>query len=338
MVTPGSDDPLRVVGVGASAGGVEALKQFVGGLPADLQQAVLVVLHVAPSAPSVLGQILDRCGPLPAAAARDGEPVRAGHVYVAVPDRHLLVEDGRIRLSNGPTEDRHRPAVNPLFRSLAVAYGARATGLVMSGVLDDGVLGLQAIGARGGTTMVQDPDEAMYADMPRNALAMTDVHHVVSAAEAGKVLQSLEPDHGTGIAGAPDPVLELENEIALGSPFGEFDVARLGTPSGHTCPDCSGSLVSVGDGNLRCRIGHAWTPEALLEAWTQDTENALGVALRSLLEKAQLARTHARVIHDDVLRSRYLEIADEADAAARELRRLLGGTSSRVWGESRGTP
>ncbi|BBY27992.1 chemotaxis protein CheB [Mycolicibacterium sediminis] len=335
MVTPSADDaPLGVVGVGASAGGVEALKQFAAGLPPDLRQAVLVVLHVAPSAPSVLGQILDRSGPLPAAAARDGEPLRAGRLYVAVPDRHMLVEDGRIVLSGGPTEDRHRPAINPLMRSLALSYGPKATGIVMSGVLDDGVLGLQAIRSRGGVTMVQDPDDALYPDMPRNALAMVDVQHTVSAAGAGALLKSLEPSHDNGSTGTPDPVLALENEIAMGPPFGEFDVMELGVPSGHTCPDCSGSLVSIGDGNLRCRIGHAWTPEALLEAWTQDTENALGVALRSLLEKAQLARSHAKVINDGVLSSRYLEIAEEADSAASELRKLLG-SSSRVWGKPR---
>ena len=330
-----NDDPLGVVGVGASAGGVEALTQFVAGLPRDLRQAVLVVLHVAPSAPSVLGQILDRSGPLPAAAARDGEPLRAGRVYVAVPDRHLLVEDGRIVLSGGPTEDRHRPAINPLMRSLALAYGPKATGIVMSGVLDDGVLGLQAIRSRGGVAIVQDPEEALYPAMPRNALAMVDVQHTVSAAEAGALLRSLEQSQDTGSTGVDDPVLALENEIAMGPPFGEFDVAEMGTPSGHTCPDCSGSLISIGDGNLRCRIGHAWTPEALLEAWTHDTENALGVALRSLLEKAQLARSHAKVIDDGALSSRYREIAEEADVAARELRKLLGSTS-RVWGKPRG--
>src|ERR1700754_4867956 len=136
------DPPSGVVAIGGSAGGVEALKQLAAGLPEDLPYAVLVVLHTSPGTPSVLGQILDRCGPLPAAAAIDGEPVRAGRVYVAVPDKHLLVRDHRIVVWRGPGEDGHRPAINPLMRSAAVAYGKRAVGVLLSGVLDDGVLGL----------------------------------------------------------------------------------------------------------------------------------------------------------------------------------------------------
>lgn len=152
------------VAVGASAGGVEALTHFVGGLTPDLPYAVFVVLHMPPNAPSVLAKILDRSGPLPAETAVDGAPIEAGRVYVCAPDHHLLVSDGHVVLSRGPTESGHRPAINALFRSVALSFGPRAIGVLLSGVLDDGVLGAAAIRSRGGTTVVQTP--AMRSSRP----------------------------------------------------------------------------------------------------------------------------------------------------------------------------
>src|SRR5690242_18555423 len=147
--------PRGVVAVGASAGGVEALIHFAANLPTGLPYAILIALHMPANAPSVLAQIIDRSGPLPAVSASDGASLHAGHIYVAVPDRHLLVEDHRIMLSEGPTENSYRPAVNALFRSVAIAFGPHAIGILLSGVLDDGVLGAEAIHSRGGTTVAQ---------------------------------------------------------------------------------------------------------------------------------------------------------------------------------------
>src|SRR3712207_2095539 len=170
-------DPAEpaLIGVGASAGGVEALTTLVRNLPADLPAAVFVVLHVSPSGTSALAQILHRAGPLPAHAATDGAPIEAGRIYVAPPDRHLLVEDGAVRLTSGPRENGHRPAIDPLFRSLAL-YGERAIGVILSGTRDDGTQGLLRIKAAGGRVLAQDPEEALYDAMIRSATARSEEH------------------------------------------------------------------------------------------------------------------------------------------------------------------
>ncbi|MCV7421278.1 chemotaxis protein CheB [Mycobacterium yunnanensis] len=316
--------PRGVIAIGASAGGVEALKQLVGGLPAGLPHAVLVALHMSSATPSVLAQILDRHGPLPVSQGVDGELLRAGHVYVATPDRHLLVRRRRIVVSRGPTEDGHRPAINALLRSAAVDFGSRAIGVLLSGVLDDGVLGLTAIRARGGVTVVQAPDDALFPDMPRNAIAAQIVDHQVAAAAAGQLFASLADRPGQEGETVFDPMMEAENDIAMGPRFSDvFDAETLGPPSGFTCPDCNGSLVSVGSTNYRCRVGHAWTPEALLRARDRETENALWVALRSLEEKAKLSRKHESIVSPGALQRRYAEIAEEAEHAVAVLRSRL---------------
>jgi two-component system chemotaxis response regulator CheB len=316
--------PLGVIAVGASAGGVEALKQLVEGLPPDLPFPVLVTLHMAAGSPSVLAAILDRSGPLPAAQAVDGEHLRSGRIYVAVPDRHLLVEDHRVVVSRGPTEDGFRPAINPLLRSAAVAYGPRAIGVLLSGVLDDGVLGLAAIRSRGGVTVVQDPDDALFPDMPRNAIAAQTVDHEVAAGAAGRLFAKLAERLPDDVRLKRDTAMELENRIAMGPRHSDvFDAEELGPPSGFTCPDCNGSLMAVGGTNYRCRVGHAWTPEALFRARDKETENALWVALRSLEEKAKLSRKQAGSVAPGALQRRYAEIADETQHAVEVLRNRL---------------
>src|SRR5579884_3723136 len=167
-----------LVVMGASAGGVEALRRVVAGLPAELPAAICIVLHLAPDSPSALPKILERAGALPCRAASDGEPLEPGSVLVAPPDRHLVVEDGRVRLTVGPRENGHRPAIDTLFRS-AAARGDRVVGVVLSGTRDDGAAGLAVIKANGGGAIVQDPKEAMYAGMPRSALASVQVDAVV---------------------------------------------------------------------------------------------------------------------------------------------------------------
>jgi two-component system, chemotaxis family, protein-glutamate methylesterase/glutaminase len=320
----GSDVPRGVIAIGASAGGVEALKQVAASLSPDLPYAVLVTLHMAAASPSVLAQIVDRSGPLPATQAVDGEHLRPGHVYVATPDRHLLVRDHRVVVSRGPTEDGHRPAINPLLRSAAVAFGPRAVGVLLSGVLDDGVLGLAAIRARGGVTVVQDPDDALFPDMPRNAIAAQVVDHEVSAGAAGRLFKKLSERPDEEFTMPSDPAMELENRIAMGPRYSDtFDAETLGPPSGFTCPDCNGSLMAVGTTNYRCRVGHAWTPEALLRARDRETENALWIALRSLEEKAKLSRRHEGSVSPGALQRRYAQIARETEHAVDVLRARL---------------
>jgi two-component system, chemotaxis family, protein-glutamate methylesterase/glutaminase len=317
-----------VVAVGASAGGVEALTRLAEGLPTDLPYAVLVVLHMPAGAPSVLARIIDRSGPVPAVTATNGTPLEPGRIYVAVPDHHLLVEDHRVVLSEGPTENSYRPAINALFRSTALTFGARAIGVLMSGVLDDGVLGLTAIRARGGTTVAQRPDDALYPAMPQNALNAGVVDHQVAAAEVGALLKRLtdrkveEPDMEV------DTNMELENRIAKGPRFDtSVDGDELGPPSGYTCPDCNGSLMALEHKSFRCRVGHAWTADALLNARDDEVEGALWIALRSLQEKAKLSRRLAQNVGSGRMFERYTEIADEAEQAMTVLGKRLAEPS-----------
>lgn len=310
------NNTLKVVAVGASAGGVEALTQFAAGLPPDLPYAVVVVLHMPAGAPSVLARIIDRNGPLRAVTASDGAPLERGIIYVSIPNRHLLVQDHQIVLSEGPTENGHRPAINALFRSVALAYGQRAVGVLLSGVLDDGVLGSAAIRSRGGITIAQSPSDALFPAMPQNAIDAGVIDNEVVAAEVGGLLKQLADRDFEERKMEPDNRMELENRIAMARRFSTgFDTEALGPPSGYTCPDCNGSLISVSDGNYRCEVGHAWTGDALLRARDQEVEDALWVAVRSLQEKARLSRRLAGQIAPGVLTERYHALANEAEHA-----------------------
>ncbi|OBG32708.1 chemotaxis protein CheB [Mycobacterium sp. E3198] len=312
-----NENGLRgVVAIGASAGGVEALSRLAASLSPDLPYAYLMVLHVPAGAPSVLARIIDRCGPLPARAAQDGAPLEPGHIYVGTPDRHLLVADHRVLLSQGPTENGHRPAINALFRSVAVTFGHRAIGVLLSGVLDDGVLGLAAIRSRGGTTIGQAPGDALFAALPTNARDAGVLDRQAAAADIGAVLKELSQKEIEDPIMEPDAALDLENRIAMTARFStDFDTQDLGAPSGYTCPDCNGSLITITEGHFRCQVGHAWTADALLAARDTEVEGALWVALRSLREKAKLARQLADKAGPGLLSRRYTGLAEESERA-----------------------
>ena len=313
-----------VVAVGASAGGVEALTRMAANLSPDLPYAVLVVLHMPANAPSVLARILDRAGPLPATRAVDGAALQAGTIYVAVPDRHLMVDDHHVILSEGPTENGHRPAINALFRSVALAFGQRAVGVLLSGVLDDGVLGAAAIKTRNGATIAQSQDDALFPTMPTNAVEAGVIDHVAAASDTGGLIKQLTGRVVEEREMDADKSMELENRIAMARPFSiDFNTEALGPPSGYICPDCKGSLTAVSDGNFRCRVGHAWTADALLHARDREVEGALWIAVRSLQEKAKLSRRLAERVGSGVTADRYTELADEAEHALRVLSERL---------------
>ncbi|EOD58712.1 chemotaxis protein CheB [Amycolatopsis vancoresmycina] len=322
--------PFRrdLVVVGASAGGVEALRTMMSALPPDFPGALLVVMHLAAGTQSALARILDRAGPLPARPARHGTPIEPGTVYVALPDRHLLTEDGALVLTRGPTENGHRPAINATFRSAALTGGPKVIGVVLSGVLDDGAAGLRAIVDRGGAAVVQDPDDALYGGMPQNALAAVDTEHVVRAGELGALLDKLVrmPVEPSAVP-PPAEMLLLEDRIARESVrAGAFPPAEH-DGSGYTCPDCQGGLTEVDpEGRYRCRIGHAWSAQALFAAHDDEFRFALEKALRALDEKAGLARKLAAQFSGSRpggLADRYATSAREAAEAAETLRRFL---------------
>lgn len=285
-----------VVVIGASAGGVEALRELVGGLPAEFGGSVFVVLHIPPHSPSSLPKILDSAGPLPAAHPQDGESIQPGRIYVAPPDHHLLIQEGRVRVKRGPKENRSRPSVDALFRSAAYSFGARTVGVILSGTLDDGTSGLWTIKQLGGVAVVQDPAEALFPDMPRNACEQVEVDHVAPIAEIGPLLGRFAAET---VSAKPDiPAehmkrLQLEVEIATEDDAFQRGVMEWGELTPFTCPECHGVLVRLKEGRLtrfRCHTGHAFTPSALLAEVTASVEAMLWHTMRGLEECTMLLR------------------------------------------------
>jgi two-component system chemotaxis response regulator CheB len=328
-----------IVVVGASAGGVEALGRLAGSLPEDLRAAVLVVLHVPSEGTSLLPSILSRQGPLPAEHARSGERVRHGRVYVAPPNRHLMLHDGLVRLSNGPRENGHRPAVDTLFRSAARAVGPAAIGVILSGALDDGMAGLAAIRTRGGVAVAQEPDDALYPAMPSSAIEQVGVDHVVPAAAMGKLLSALTKEP---LEGDPPPVPDgmlVEVEMAEMT-AGVNEARHPGRPSGFSCPDCNGVLWEIQDDEIfrfRCRVGHEWSPGGLLAQQTDGIEAALWIALRSLEERGALSRRLARSAEErdhQITARRFHEQGAEAEHGAALVRALLAEPSKLTGGST----
>jgi two-component system chemotaxis response regulator CheB len=281
-----------VVVIGASAGGVQALRALVAELPADFPAAVLVVLHLAPAGTSVLPQILARAGNLPASGAIDGEEIVGGRIYAASPDCHLTIEDGRLAVRRGPRVNGHRPAIDSLFRSAAERFGAGVAGVILSGVLDDGSAGLAAIKARGGRTLVQDPDDALYTGMPRNAIDRVEPDEVLSAQELGRALAQIAagpPPRPPDIGHPPAPEAEVFLEVERGA----TDAPHPGTATGLSCPECNGGIWEMyenGQDVYRCRTGHEFAPETFVAMQADQVERALWTALRSIEERAAMHR------------------------------------------------
>ena len=277
-----------IIVIGASAGGIEALRALLGGLPRDLRASVFVVMHVAADSPGILPRMLQETSPLPVAHARDGEPIEPGRVYVAPPDCHLLLERDRVRLSRGPKENLSRPAVDPLFRSAAYVFGTRVVGVVLTGRLDDGTAGLWAVKRRGGAALVQDPDEASYPSMPRSAIRYVEVDHVAPAAALGGALARLAGEPPPPQRGGEVPrEMEIETRIAREADALAAGVLDLGPFTPFTCPECHGVLVSLGEGGVprfRCHTGHAYSLDSLLSAVSVSMEDTLWTALRAIEE------------------------------------------------------
>ncbi len=331
LPSAGSAANHDVVVVGCSAGGVEALRSLVAALPADLPATLLVVLHLPrTNGPSLLPEILARASALPVRGAVDGAPLTPGTIVVAPPDRHLALRGGRIVLSAGPAENGCRPAVDVLFRSAAHDLGSRVVAVVMTGNLDDGSAGLRAVVRHGGEAVVQDPDDALFPGMPRNALEAVPTARTAKLDELAAVVAELVGTPAPSVA-PPDEAERdsAEVELSLGAFPGPRTDDHPGRPSAWSCPDCTGVLWEVPDGPLlrfRCRTGHAWSAESLLHQQDQGVDAALWMALRALEERhalslrvAEGAERAGRSWSAEHFGAR----ADEAAAHAAVLRRLL---------------
>jgi two-component system chemotaxis response regulator CheB len=322
-----------IVVIGASAGGIEALKELLQQLTPDLPAALFIVLHLG--ARSHLAHILARHCPLPVVAAESGAKIEPGRVTIGVPRRHLVLHDRHILLSRGPRENLSRPAVDVLFRSAAATFGGRVIGIVLSGALNDGTAGLSAIKRCGGCAVVQDPADATVASMPRSALAHVQIDLVAPVAEIGRALDRLvrQPSGTT-----PDIPLEIRLEAAIAAQeLGPMHPSEMpGTLAPFTCPECHGSLWEMDDPDLlryRCHAGHAFTAETILAARRAEVDSLLEKLLRSHQERAALARRMAKEERRrnrgplaDLLEGRAKDYDNDAELV-RRLARSGGGTA-----------
>ncbi len=303
-----------IVVIGASAGGVELLLELVSELPARLPASLFVVLHTAPQSVSYLPELLSRRGTLPAVHPQHGDAIAPGRIFVAPPDMHLLVRPGFVEVVRGPTENGHRPAVDPLFRTASWAYGPRVVGVVLSGYQDCGTAGLMSVKARGGVAIVQDPETAVAPEMPASALRRVEVDHVVQPLELPGLLARLAAEEAPEGPEASGPAVEA------------LEGLRGGEPAELVCPVCQGVLseASVGEfRHFRCHVGHAFSLESLLGEQSEEVERALWSAVRSLEEGAALARRLARSQADGPLRRRFAEKEATLSGQADLLRRIL---------------
>lgn len=324
--------PIRdLVVVGGSSGGIEALSEMLGALSRDLRASVCVVQHLPADSANQLPDLLARKTDLPVSLATDGQAMTLGHVYVAPADFHLVVESQQTFLSHGPRENRTRPAVDPLFRSAALARGSAAVGVVLSGALDDGTAGMVAIKRVGGTAMVQDPDSAVTPDMPRSAMQHVEIDHCLNPTGLAGVLQSLA---GTDAPATTADVSSLVREVSvIRRETGDIDTAlEMGELAPLSCPDCGGPLWEIDDqmSRFRCHTGHAFTARHLLAGLQDAQEQALWVALRTMQERSRMLHRIAnneRHLGRSATQQAFQDRAKELDQHIETLSRLLDDDS-----------
>ncbi|PBB96798.1 protein-glutamate methylesterase [Mesorhizobium sp. WSM3862] len=328
-----------IIVIGASAGAVEPLKKIVSDLPADLPAAVFIVLHVGQV--SYLPGILDRAGALKVSVAKNGESFKAGNIYVAPPGFHLLLHDDHMMLRRGPRENLARPAVDPLFRSAALSYGASVIGVLLSGSLSDGTAGLRAIKAVGGLAVIQHPKDALVPSMVESALRYVDIDLCEPAAKLGGLLGRLAAEPAGETLLAP-PRVRLEAAIAAQEHSTMQKADRLGQLSMFTCPECHGPLWEIEDGDMlryRCHTGHAFTADAIMEAQAIEADEILWSLLRSHQQRAEFARRMAereKTRHRSQLASEFGKRAREYEADASVIERILESRRTQVAGNGAG--
>lgn len=318
----------RMITIGGSAGALGPLIQVLAALPSDFPAPVFVVIHTPAESPGLLPDIVGRSCALHVVHAEDGAAIEPGYVYVARPGYHLLVTGDGMKVDRGPRENRARPAIDPLFRTAARAFGPRVVGVLLSGALNDGTYGLMAIKRHGGTAVVQHPEQAAYPEMPRSALDDVEVDHVLPAIEIAELLKrlALQPETATpggmrGELGRADPAEEPSADTLEDPPAGE--------PAPFVCPDCGGALWETRQGGLtryRCHVGHAFTGDVLLAGMQEELEGAFWSALRTVEENIALYRRlagHAREAGHERRARQHEEHAAEMEQRAELLRRLL---------------
>lgn len=298
-----------IVVVGASSGGVEAVCRLLESLPADLPASVFIAQHVGEQ--SRLARVFARCTEIPTDDAVDGARIVRKHVYIAPADHHLLLVDGHVQLAKTARENRHRPSVDVLFRSAARVYGRRAIGVVLSGSLDDGAAGALAIKSRGGTVIVQKPEDAAFPEMPRHALKATEVDHCLPLAEIGPKLATLVRQN---LGVKRNGKVSREKKALLPLPINGAE--------SFTCPECNGPLYQVPaglPGQVKCIVGHRFSPESLSAAHKETLERILYSAMRMLKERAAIYRNMVENTKENIKASMGKRLLETAEASERDV-------------------
>jgi two-component system, chemotaxis family, protein-glutamate methylesterase/glutaminase len=304
-----------IIVIGASLGGVETLCKLVSAIPSDIEAAIFIVLHTSPNHPSILPTLLQEAGILPASHAVDGEEFKLGHIYVAPPNHHLLLERDHLHVVIGPKENHSRPAVDPLFRSAAYIYGPRVIGVVLTGNLNDGTSGLWSIKSRDGIAIVQDPEEAISPSMPTSAMQYVKVDYCLPVLDIASLLVQLSKEtvKEEGDYNMSD---NLELEINIVKQNMDSDellgtIEKLGKRAIYTCPECNGNMWELQEEEMkryRCHVGHAFTAETLLSLQSEQLEGAIWSAVRSMEERILLIRqlaNYARRQNNELLANNY---------------------------------
>jgi two-component system chemotaxis response regulator CheB len=323
----------NIVVIGASAGGFEAIKQLTSSLPLDFPAAIFIVWHISPNVAGILPKVINKQKKLPAVNAIDREPIKSGNIYVAPPDRHLILERGLMRVTRGPKENRFRPAVDPLFRSAAFSYGPRVIGVVLSGALDDGTAGLWYIKQKGGIAVVQDPDEAEVPSMPQRAMEEVAVDHVVTISEMAGLLSRLcsevIPDGGEANVNSDNDEL-AGKEINISIQEGISDAGTIfGELTAFACPECHGVLAALheeGRVRYRCHTGHAFSTDSLLAAISENIEKSLWNTMRGVEENINLLNhigDHYAEINQPAKAAMYFKKAVDSKMFNQRIRQIL---------------
>jgi two-component system chemotaxis response regulator CheB len=279
-----------IVVVGASAGGIEALKAFVKDLPADFKGSIFIVLHVPSYSETRLPWILSKVGNIEAVLPDDGEEIEPGKIYVAPNDHHMLLQEGKIVVKRGPKENRFRPAIDALFRSAAYVYGSRVIGIILSGLLDDGASGIWTIKQMGGTVIVQEPEDAEQPQLPKNVLQYVVPDYTLAAIDMGPIVAGLVKEPAPTKKNLTQEELQrLEMEVVIATKDNAFEmgVMNMGELTTFTCPECAGTLVRLEEADMirfRCHTGHAYTASSLASEVTESVEAKLWQSMRALEE------------------------------------------------------
>ena len=316
-----------IIVIGGSAGAIEALNEILPGLDKDLPAAVFVVIHSGQEGPRLLASIFQRSSALSVRYAKDREPIELGTVYLAPPDRHLIIKPGELRVVRGPKENNFRPAIDPMFRSAAYTYGPRVIGVLLSGLMDDGTYGMSQIKQQGGLVVIQSPEDAKQPDMPRSVMDRVGADHVVMSSEIAALLTELVRADLESSGRPGDEQLDVSEGLVSA-------ICIPGVPpptSPFICPDCGGALWEQRDGEMlryRCHTGHGFTAATLFGRQTDELEHALWASVRLLEEQGELQRRMAERWQsrgNDQVGARFKSNAKDREQAADLIRTMLTG-------------